>query len=124
MIGAILASLTAALWATARGQMKRRAGDQPVPGADQALAVTKPPVRDSPPAPGHGGIRRIITLYGDGRTEITRCPGGGTEIIPGRCGECTDGTCSWCATYPAWDGTRYVHRYQRCPAHDDHERQP
>ena len=71
------------------------------------------------PGPGHGGVIRAILVYADGRTEITRHPGGGTQIIPGDCPACTDGTCALCAVYTVWDTrvNRWVRRYQKCPAH-------
>jgi hypothetical protein len=54
IIGAwFAAAFTAgAFWAAARTLLKRRAGDQPVPGADQALALTREAVTwDKPRTP-------------------------------------------------------------------------
>ena len=121
---------------------KRRAGGPPAPGAEpapvpgsaippQALAAEpgRPPVRPAP-APGqpHGGDVKIIVVKGDGRVETTDCATGHTEIWPGDCEDCTtgQGTCSLCAYWTVFDPLRgrWARRYQRCPAHQDKERQP
>ncbi len=116
---------------------QRRTGGPPAPGAgktpvpgQRAAGVAASPGRPAP-APGHkdhGGDVKIIVVKGDGRVETTDCATGHTEIWPGDCGACAteEGICALCAYWTVFDPLRgrWARRYQRCPAHQDKERQP
>ncbi len=131
---AVLGASTIASLATAP-LLKRRAGGPPAPGAGQAPVPghATPPARQRQlpaPAPGqpHGGDVKVVVVKADGRVETTDCRTGHTEIWPGDCGACAagEGACSLCAYWAVFDPLRgrWARRYQRCPAHQDKERQP
>jgi hypothetical protein len=122
--------------------LERRTGGQQVPGDGHQTPVpgsATPPARLAapsalrpPPAPGphdggHGGTVTTVEIMRCGRTILTDHDKGKAEILHGDtdCPDCND-CCYLCGYYLRFDppAGRWVPWYERCPAHENRERQP
>jgi hypothetical protein len=82
-----------------------------------ARQVPHPP----PAAPGsHGGLLKTVYIYHCGRTVIADHAKRTKRTVP--C-SCVPG-CALCTWKNVWRGGRKVRVLERCPPHQQHERQP